>query len=125
MTVHAAIVDGALVIEGAGPVTFPRPVEEALVFDDVVVVRLAATSDLTQNVLGVSRTGEVVWQVRELPVNRMSGAYLAIHRVNDAVVSAYHSMGGVFERGQDGSGPLERIFEIERARASLRALRVR
>ncbi len=86
--------NGTLVVGKARrAVVLPLPVEEVIDYDDILVVRVKPTSELTQNVFGIDATGHVVWQIPELPMNKLRDTYLSIRRESTASVAGYYSLG--------------------------------
>jgi hypothetical protein len=62
------IVNGKLTI-GDRVIDFPHPVEEALAYHDLIIVRVEPPAGVifNKNVYGVSHEGKVLWQIEESP----------------------------------------------------------
>ena len=62
------IVHGKLTI-GDRTFDLPHPVEEALTYHDLIIVRLEPPAGVifNRNVYGISHEGEVLWQIEESP----------------------------------------------------------
>jgi hypothetical protein len=86
--------DGALYVGNASQaIAFPLAVEEVVPFDTILVVRIKATSAEPRNVYGVDATGKIVWQIAELPLNKLRDTYLSIKKESETTVVGYYSLG--------------------------------
>lgn len=64
------IVDGTrLLIAGVAAVEFAYTIGDVAVISDVFVVRLNVppSESMTENVFGVSKKGEIIWQIERIP----------------------------------------------------------
>jgi hypothetical protein len=84
------IEEGKLLMDTGKAVSFKYPVYKAIGFDDVVVVMLLIQSGgrFNENVFGVSREGELIWQVPEKGHVYESSPYTNIGRDGDKVLLA-------------------------------------
>ena len=79
----------------AAIVTFPYPIAESLLFDDVLVVRLKIPLDTiyNENVFGIHLSGTILWQISPCYPKTEDGRFGGLHRDRDLVaVSNYRGL---------------------------------
>ena len=77
-------------------IDFGHPIEEYLVFDDFVVVRLKLTGEdfpeKHQNIIAVNKDGSIRWRIEKAPEEGYYDSYAAIFD-NDGELRAYNLSG--------------------------------
>lgn len=65
---NIAFVNSKLTIGGRA-IDFPHPIEEALIYRDLIIVRVEPPAGISfnRNVYGISQKGDVLWQIEESP----------------------------------------------------------
>lgn len=86
---------GDIQFANGATVTFPYPVAESLLFDDVLVVRLDIPFDViyNENVFGIDLSGKIRWQISPCYPKTEDGRFGGLHRDRTlAVVSNYRGL---------------------------------
>jgi len=76
-----------LTLPSGKTVLLPYPFREKLLFKDVIIVLLDVPSNIqmNENVFGISRSGQILWQIEKKPSPYKTSPYLDLNRDGDNV----------------------------------------
>ncbi len=82
---HFTIEAEKMMLSSGEIISFPYPVQKAIEFDHTIVVMLDAPpgTRYNENVFGIDRNGNVVWQIEKRPSPYPDTAYLNLNRAGD------------------------------------------